>query len=721
MTDNNDTKDNIGILDPDGLQLNPFTNEPYSDTYKLYAKKWSSLPAYKRVHELIALLKAHQVTLVISTTGSGKTVLLPKILTHIFNYTGKIAVTLPKQVIAKSAAEYACATLDVKMGTHVGYQYKGSDPKANNGIENILYATDGTIVAQLMKDPTLKQYDGVIIDEAHERKVQIDFLLYLLKQTVMLRPTFKLVIMSATINQDIFKNYFDDISFGVMDVGGERLFNIESIFLKSPIDTSSYIEHGMNLIKNVIKKNDGDILFFVTSVNECIDACKSVVLNGDKNDYCVEVFAGMTNEKQQLAQDKDLFKTTTSKTRKLVIATNVAESSLTIDGIKYVIDSGLEFFGYYDPKIKSKMLVKKFISRAQAVQRMGRAGRTSEGVCYHLYTQNDFDNRMDKFPKPTIAVSNISGECLRLLNIDSINTVPKLQNILLQLIEPPPNEYVFSAIQDITNFKLVTDDAINDLGKFVAQSQLDLTNGLIAYAGWHFNCIREVSAIIVMIDACKNNMGGLFIKGPKHLMPVISQAKLKLKSKYGDHIVLLKIFAKYMKYVKEQNKPNVSTESAESDSYDSSADSAKSDETSDDKLEEFMRSHFLRKDVLAKAYGYYKKMVQHIKRLCKTLPTINITDLDKYKLEHKVLAAIYYGCRFNIGYINVKNDKYKTNELENVGISRDSFATMFTKIKKELMYHELFTVNGKTDMIISSAIPKKSKELTNQLLENIAS
>ena len=168
---------NIGILDPAGINDNPLTGKPYSQQYKDLAKIWSTFPAYDKATEIIDSIKNNQVILITSGTGSGKTVLLPKYVLHTFDYKGKIAVTLPKQIIAQSSAEFAAKTLDVTIGKEVGYKFKGSDKKSLNKNTNLLFATDGTIVAKLLNDPYLLEYNAIIIDEAHERSLNIDFLL----------------------------------------------------------------------------------------------------------------------------------------------------------------------------------------------------------------------------------------------------------------------------------------------------------------------------------------------------------------------------------------------------------------------------------------------------------------------------------------------------------------------------------------------------------------
>jgi len=682
---------NIGILDPEGKNDNPLTNTPYSQNYKDLAKKWSILPAYKHIKDIIKKVEQNQVILVVSTTGSGKTVLLPKIVLHTLNYNGKIAITLPKQIITKTAAEYASATLDVKLGEHVGYQFKGSPQDSKSDMTKLLYATDGTIVARLMKDPLLKDYDAVIIDEAHERKVQIDFLIYLLKQTVLARPEFKLVIMSATINKQIFSDYFASVKFDNIDIGGERTYPITSIFLNKPISTNEYIDKGIEIINKISsnKNNDGDILFFVTSVNETFEACKHYNIE-PTDKYCVEVYAGINQDKQNLAQDKALYKTLYNKDKKIVIATNVAESSLTIDGIKYVVDSGLELHGWYDPVVKARKLNKELITHAQAVQRMGRAGRTSAGTCYHLYTKDDFENKMKPFPEPTIKVSNIYGECLRLLNLQTIANVHILRHVLSEFIEPPTEIYVDTAIDELKELNLIDNSSlsISNLGILVNTMQFEPMQSLAIYMAYKLSCMREVLAIIIMIDAMRGNLSDLFIKPnikDKVLTDKFITSKKSLGHKYGDHLTLLSIYTKYLELEHDSDKS---------------------------KLDEWMQKFYLKKSTLEKANKYYKSTLHATLHSLKTSGVKNIgsEELNDYDMEHRVLACIAFGYKLNHATLS-SQDKYNTSHAKNVTINKDSFITKHNEHKK-IMYHELFSSSNKMDLhIVSYLTPSISKLL----------
>ena len=401
---------NIGILDPDGKNLNPLTQQPYSDEYKELANKWRFYPAYENAKDIIKSIKENQVVLITSGTGSGKTVLIPKYVLHQSEYKGKILVSLPKQITAQLAGEFAAKTLDVKLGEQVGYKFKGSEKQFEGSNPNLLYATDGTIVAKLISDPNLSEYDAVIIDEAHERKVQIDFMLYLLKNVVMNRKDFKLIIMSATVNSEIFESYFALTKFVAIDIGGKTNFPIESIYSAKPTASHEYVTVGLEILMKLLDKKEtgkiSDIIFFVTSINETFDICKRIKAKYPSIE-CIEVYSGMDKNKQKAIEHKE------GTNQRVLISTNVAESSVTVDGIKYVIDSGYELLSYYDPNKRGKVLEKKLITQAQAKQRMGRGGRTAPGICYHLYTKNDFENQMKKFPEPAIRLSNITTETLR--------------------------------------------------------------------------------------------------------------------------------------------------------------------------------------------------------------------------------------------------------------------------------------------------------------------
>ena len=282
----------IGILDINFKHNNPLTGNPYSSTYKELFKKIITFPVYQMTKEIIKNIQEYQVLLIEAKTGSGKTVLLPKMALHSLNYKGKIGITLPKQIIVKASSEFSAATLDVEIGTHVGYKYKGTD--ISSADTKLLYMTDGTLVSMLLKDSYIKNFDIIIIDEAHEMNNRTLFLLYLLRETLRLRPEYKLIIMSATIKDKLFENYYKEFKYKKNDVGGGRTFPIETIFLEKSLQYNEIINEGYNKlikileIEDPIKPGVHDVIFFITSANEAFNLCKRLNqdIQKEKNNKC---------------------------------------------------------------------------------------------------------------------------------------------------------------------------------------------------------------------------------------------------------------------------------------------------------------------------------------------------------------------------------------------------------------------------------------------------
>lgn len=681
LSDNDDNK-NIGILDPDGVNTNPLNNKPYSEEYKILAKKWREYPAYKNPEKTIQNIRENSVILVISGTGSGKTVLIPKFVLHVYNYNKKIAVILPRQIITKSAAEFAAKTLDVKLGEQVGFKHRGEKNYSKDQTK-LLYTTDGTLTQMLLTDPMLNEFSAVVIDEAHERRVQTDFLLYLLKQVCMARPDFKLIIMSATVDDKIFYEYFIGMKYINLNISGKSNYPITPVFMTQRIDKSKYIEKGMERINEILKTTkDGDILFFVPNIQETFKVCQKIP---DKQNLCIEFFAGMNKEKEELAVDKDLYKEKyKGKTRKIIIATNVAESSITFDGIKYVIDSGYENYSYFDPKIASKVLDKQMTSKAQIKQRCGRTGRTGHGICYHLYTSVDYE-KLQSYPKPSIQTSDISQEALGLLTWPTIQDTDKLEKVLLEFIEPPTQEYIDYAKNLFLKLGFTENGKITPLGTFISSLPTNPMQGLAILAGWGLSCAKEVIAIVVICDIIKYNVGELFFfnkneENPK-LIKKFEQAKDRLKKKNSDHYSLLKIFTHYRKLKKE----------------------------SEAKVNEWLHQNFLKRNLLEKINVYYKKMKQDcFKKLREYTEKKENPDIKHIKLKDRVLASIYKGYFLNIAHLSSYG--YKTDKIKNAKISKDSW--LVGTEKKRVLYTEMFTTNNNSYMQINSHISNKVKELS---------
>lgn len=716
----------IGILDPAGKKKNPLTEKPYSAAYKKLAKMWSNLPAYKKAKDVIKSIKQNQVLLITSNTGSGKTVLLPKYMLHALNYTGRIAVTLPKQIVTKNAADFAAKTLDVELGKEVGYQYRGAPRESRSGETKLLYATDGTIVAMILNDSLLKNFDAVIVDEAHERKVQIDFLLYLLKEVAKKRPEFKVVIMSATINVNIFKKYYEELKFKALHLSGETNYPIKSIFLEKKLEYPKILEAGYQILTSILEKDDPkkkgshDIMFFITASSEAYTMCKrlSADIQAEKGKkcklsckggiFCIEMYSSMIDQNKKLAQDKELYKKEGDYKRKVVITTNVAESSLTVDGIKYVIDSGHEFSDSYDAEHRARKLDRKLITHAQAKQRMGRAGRTEPGICYHLYTKEDFNKNMDRYPLPDIRKSNISSECLRLLNLDKISSVNELLNIFMQFIEPPRETNVKAAINELTEIGAIENNKISETGR--AMSRIGGSSPMAALAlifSKVYRCNNEMANIISMIDASRTNMGSIFIM-PKTLVKLrgdtkedkeryekkLREVKIKFektrsqfKHKLGDHLSLLNVFKKY---------------------------SEMAEQLDEEKLKKWCKENFIKFYTLRRAKNYARRTARQLSRTnIEQTGLKQRPDIINLQVEDRIMASLVVAYRTNVG-VHTGKETYKTKYSGKIRVTlnENSFITK-KELPKNVVYTELFISMGSANINIVS-------QISNELIKILA-
>jgi pre-mRNA-splicing factor ATP-dependent RNA helicase DHX15/PRP43 len=718
------TNKQIGILDYKGINANPLSGEEYTDTYKFLAETWSKLPAYKDREEIIDTIKKNQVILIESSTGSGKTVLVPKYALHSLDYKGRVAVTLPKRQITLSSAAFAATTLDVKLGTYIGYQVKGDSNKSAD--TKLLYATDGTIVARLLSDPKLLDFDIVVIDEAHERKVQIDLLLFLLRETLKQRPDFKLIIMSATINVDLFKDYYKDYKFKNITLAGGTHYPIESNFMDKQVSYSARINYGieklLEILAQIDKQNEQtrmgyqDIMFFVTSQNEAFTGCKRLheIMDKEHKDkqckitcnnkiLCLELFSGVDETKKNLALNKEY--RDSGYTIKVIFTTNVAESSLTVDTIKYVIDNGHELNDSYDPKLRAFKLDKKLITHAQAKQRMGRAGRTGPGICYHLYTKEEFDVIMDRFPAPAIKTSNIFAECLRLLSLSEIGNIDKLTQMINKFIEPPQPSYIEDAKNIMFEKNLIDDQGnVNRLGINIARLVDEPLDGLALVLGKLLNCSHEILKIITTYVYLKDNISGLFrVPNPNHHKKDYEEykrSKLKLAHRYGDHLSLLKVFEEFAKHNEDVKK-----------------------------LEVWIKKMFLKKDTLRKIIREYKKTAYSVQN---KLQNIDLKSLEPYlNLSPETMQTLLglniddrimycFAVAQEIANRHSFNDTYMTAPVKragfklNINVDKNSFLTSKYANKDfptRVIYKKLFITDGQPSLVLVSKLPKNIKTL----------
>jgi pre-mRNA-splicing factor ATP-dependent RNA helicase DHX15/PRP43 len=552
------TSKKIGILDPEGLNPNPLTGKPYSDTYKELAKVWSTYPVYSHGRQILDSIEENQLTMAVVGTGGGKTALIPKFALHWTDYNGKVAISLPKQNVTLGSAEFAAKTLDVNLGGDVGYVYKGSDRSMYNSTNKMVYMTDGLLIMKFVTDPLLREFNVVIIDEAHERKVQIDLLLLFLKNLLLSgkRPDLKVIIMSATIDADKYIKYFGNkITSRIIKIEGQSNHHIDSFFLQNP--SKSFMVDGLEVIRGLIDgkaeildsldtkidtTDKGAILFFVTTSSEALRVCRDV-RSDHPEVYCVELYRDMDKSLRLYAETRDAYQTLGNFDRKVVTATNIAESSITIDGLKYVIDSGYELHSHFDPYHGGYILETRMITQAQAVQRKGRVGRTEPGICIHLYTKKTFDE-MKPYPEPDILEEDITIDVLKIQQTTPNRTYGEAKKFLSELMDQPRKVYIDYAYDLQIKYGLLSENQITPLGNLVTTfSSLSLNRTLFMYMAYGLKCAREASAIVAMLELGGDNGIGAFFFKPN--MKIKPEAVQHFFLKKGDHLSMFKLYDEY--------------------------------------------------------------------------------------------------------------------------------------------------------------------------------
>lgn len=593
---------NIGILDPNGDNKNPLTNKPYENlyineneiefpsgsnkyhkfTYKNISKIWTNLIVYKKRHEMIKAIKKNQVTLIKAGTGVGKTVLLPKFALHAGDYKDNVICCIPKKIITKETADFAAKCLDVKLGEHVGYYFKGEKMVNQNNVKTVLtFTTIGSLFSRITgNDPMLQDYKTIIIDEAHERSIQTDFTLLLIKKILKKRNDLKLIIMSATIDLDKFRNFYKKFSFGEVDSGSQTTFKIKDLMLKkiNPDWKTLTIQIINYLLKNT---KSGDILVFVRSGNDGRQLCNKLSESNIAKKhfpFCIEleskssqVIHPVSNiSLSKYATHETLYKShpdlpkNKQYTRKIVMSTNVAESSLTVKGIVYVIDSGLEFSSKFEPDTMARSLLDKFIPQSAVKQRRGRAGRTQPGTCYHLYTHQQY-KEFSKFPTPDIQKTDLSEEFLDLLRMKNIKTTSNLKGFLKELIDPPADIFIDSGLNMLSEIGAIKKGKITDLGimitKFRGIKPIYAKSIITSY----FNkCKKSIIDIISLLILTDSRLDPLFTVGKK------TKIKSQFIHKNGDHLTILNVIREFnkFKFGEETITDNKKQQNSDNDVYD---------------------------------------------------------------------------------------------------------------------------------------------------------
>ncbi|XP_065510937.1 pre-mRNA-splicing factor ATP-dependent RNA helicase DHX16 isoform X3 [Caloenas nicobarica] len=514
--------------------------EPPKEEVPVPDSRWHSaqrarqaLPIFPFREQLLAAIAEHQILVIEGETGCGKTTQIPQYL-HEEGYTRggqKIGVTQPRRVAAMSVAARVALEMGTKLGNEVGYSIRFEDCTSERTV--LKYMTDGMLLREFLTEPDLASYSVLMVDEAHERSLHTDVLLGLLKDVARFRPQLKVLVASATMDTQRFSTFFGDAP--VFRVPGRR-FPVDIYYTKAP--EADYLEACVVSVLQIhVTQPPGDILVFLTGQEE-IEACVELLqercrrLGSRLPELLVlPVYANLPSDVQAR-----IFQPTPPGARKVVVATNIAETSVTIDGIVYVLDAGFCKQKSYSARTGMESLVVTPCSRASANQRAGRAGRVAPGKCFRLYTAWAFQHELEETPVPEIQRTDL-GALVLLLKSLGINDL-----IHFDFLDPPPHETLVLALEQLYALGALNHlGELTTLGRRMAELPVEPMLAKMILASEQYGCTDEVLSVAAMLSV--NN--AVFYR-PKDKGLHADSARAAFYRPGGDHLVLLNVYEQWV-------------------------------------------------------------------------------------------------------------------------------------------------------------------------------
>eukprot|EP00123_Amoebidium_parasiticum_P011338 comp20659_c0_seq1/m.26808 comp20659_c0_seq1/g.26808 ORF comp20659_c0_seq1/g.26808 comp20659_c0_seq1/m.26808 type:complete len:700 (-) comp20659_c0_seq1:147-2246(-) len=518
------------------LEVSPLTGRVYTPRYYEILEKRKKLPVWEQKEDFIKKMRANQSLVLVGETGSGKTTQIAQWCIDISpERKGMVACTQPRRVAAMSVAARVAQELDVVLGEEVGYSIRFEDCTSQK--TKIKYMTDGMLLREAMTDPLLERYSCIILDEAHERTLSTDILMGLLKEIARQRRDLKIVIMSATLDASKFQSYFENAP--LMTVPG-RTFPVEIFYTPEP--ERDYLQAAIRTVVQIhLCEGEGDILLFLTGEEEIEEACKKIKsevasAGPDAGDVkVIPLYSSLPpNLQQRVFEPAPPNKANGAISRKIVVSTNIAETSLTIDGVVFVIDPGFSKQKVYNPRVRVESLLVTAISRASAQQRAGRAGRTRPGKCFRLYTEKSYKTELQEQTYPEILRSNLGGVVLQLkkLGIDDL--------VHFDFMDPPAPETLMRALELLNYLGALDDDGnMTEVGEKMSEFPLEPELAKMCVAAPGFNCSNEILSVVAMLS-----VPNVFMR-PNDSRRQADEAKARFSHENGDHLTLLNVYHAY--------------------------------------------------------------------------------------------------------------------------------------------------------------------------------
>ncbi|KAG5984410.1 hypothetical protein E4U55_004872 [Claviceps digitariae] len=508
------------------------------------------LPIAKYHDNLLYVIETYPVTIVIGQTGSGKTTQIPQYLEKAgWCANGKIiGVTQPRRVAATTVALRVADEVGCEVGKEVGYSIRFED--VTSSATRIKFLTDGLLIREALVDPLLSRYSVIMVDEAHERSISTDVLLGLLKKIRRKRPDLRIIVSSATLQAEAFLNFFagkreeqtssdkvENEAVGkIVNLEG-RTYPVDILYLESP--TENYVERAIETVFEIhTQEAAGDILVFLTGREEIDTAVQAVAeRSGQEGDQYsnlqpLPLYAGLSSEEQMYVFDK-----AAEGRRKVIFSTNIAEASVTIDGIVYVVDCGFVKLRAYNPRTGIETLGATTISKASASQRAGRAGRTKPGKCFRLYTEQSYKESLPEANPPEIQRSNLAPMILQLkaLGIDNV--------VRFDYLSAPPSDLMSKALELLYSLGALDDYAklTKPLGFRMAELAVEPMMAKTLLSAPSFNCLGEILTIAAM-----TSLGGSVWFYHDGQQKAMESCRRKFAAEEGDHLTLLNAYTAFI-------------------------------------------------------------------------------------------------------------------------------------------------------------------------------
>ncbi|GGS55843.1 ATP-dependent RNA helicase HrpA [Actinokineospora fastidiosa] len=493
------------------------------------------LPVSAKRDDIMAAIRDHQVVIVAGETGSGKTTQIPKMCLELGRgVTGHIGHTQPRRIAARTVAERVAEELGTELGEVVGWKVRFTDQVGPNTLVKLM--TDGILLAEIQNDRLLRQYDTIIIDEAHERSLNIDFLLGYLARLLPDRPDLKIIITSATIDPERFSRHFGNAP--IVEVSG-RTYPVEVRYrpLVDPEDPDAdpdrdQVQGILDAVDELRAEGPGDILVFLSGEREIRDTADALAARKLRDTEILPLYARLSAAEQHRVFQPH-------RNRRIVLATNVAETSLTVPGIKYVIDPGTARVSRYSNRLKVQRLPIEPISQASANQRKGRCGRTADGICIRLYTEDDFLARPE-FTDPEILRTNLASVILQMTAADLGEMAD------FPFIEPPDRRHIADGVNLLHELGALTADgkALTPIGRTLAQLPVDPRMGRMVVEAGRTGAVAEVMVIAAALS----------IQDPRERPQDQQQAAAEKHARFADPDSDFLAFLNLWNYLREQQK-----------------------------------------------------------------------------------------------------------------------------------------------------------------------